>query len=98
MRPSHPETCPNCGKRTWNWYYLSARIWIECEHCGFKDTVSNTTVSGANSDSTTRKMPLSKACRRLARASPDNHEIARAVVALEGTAERRVTGALPGMV
>ena len=61
MRPSHPETCPNCGKRTWNWYYLSARIWIECEHCGFKDMVSNTPVSGANSDSTTRKMPLTKA-------------------------------------
>jgi len=40
---------------------LSTRIWIECEHCGFKDMVSNTPVSGANSDSMTRKMPLTKA-------------------------------------
>ena len=61
MRPSHPEVCPQCGQRTWNWSYLSVRIWIECEHCGFKDSVSNTPVSGANTDATTRKMPLSKA-------------------------------------
>jgi len=61
MRPLHPENCPRCGKPTWNWYYLSTRIWIECEHCGFKESVSNTPVSGANTDSTTRKVPISKA-------------------------------------
>jgi ribosomal protein L37AE/L43A len=61
MRPSHPEVCPRCGKPTWNWSYLSVRIWIECEHCGFKDSVSNTPVSGANTDSTTRKSSLTPA-------------------------------------
>src|SRR5438876_348973 len=46
MRPLHPENCPRCGKPTWNWYYLSKRIWIECEHCGLKESVSNTPVIG----------------------------------------------------
>ena len=55
MRPSHPEVCPNCGKLTWNWQYLSVRVWIECEHCGYKDSVINTPVHGANTDSTSRK-------------------------------------------
>jgi len=58
LRPPHPERCPRCGKPTWNWYYLSVRVWIECEHCGFKDSVSNTPVGGAGTDSTTRKMTL----------------------------------------
>ncbi len=41
-RPSHPETCPKCGKLTWNWKWLQMRQWIQCEHCGFEDKVSST--------------------------------------------------------
>ena len=41
-RPSHPETCPNCGKLTWRWKYLQSRQWFECEHCGFSGKASST--------------------------------------------------------
>jgi len=41
-RPNHPETCPNCGKLTWNWKYLQSRQWFECEHCGFSGKASST--------------------------------------------------------
>ncbi|HKZ63188.1 MAG TPA: hypothetical protein VJ400_01980 [Thermoplasmata archaeon] len=41
-KPTHPESCPQCGALTWNWKYLQNRIWIECEHCGFADVASST--------------------------------------------------------
>ncbi len=41
-KPSHPETCPNCGKLTWNWKWLAVRQWFECEHCGFSGKASST--------------------------------------------------------
>ena len=41
-RPSHPETCPRCGKLTWNWKYLQSRAWFECEHCGFSGKAAST--------------------------------------------------------
>jgi len=41
-KPPRPETCPKCGKLTWNWKWLQSRMWIECEHCGFADKVSST--------------------------------------------------------
>jgi len=60
MRPSHPEVCPRCSKLTWNWFHLSNRIWIECEHCGFRDSVSNTPVHGASTDSMSRKPAIAR--------------------------------------
>jgi ribosomal protein L37AE/L43A len=57
-KPAHPERCPECGKPTWNWYYLSTRIWVECEHCGFQGRTSNTPVGGAATDSESRRMPV----------------------------------------
>jgi len=41
-KPSHPETCPNCGKLTWRWKWLQMRQWYECEYCGFSGKASST--------------------------------------------------------
>jgi len=41
-RPSHPETCPQCGKLTWNWKWLQSRQWYECDQCGFSGKASST--------------------------------------------------------
>lgn len=57
MKPPHPERCPECGKPTWNWYHLSTRIWVECEHCGYQGRTSNTPVGGSSTDSESRKPP-----------------------------------------
>lgn len=57
MKAGHPEICPQCGKPTWNWYYLSTRVWMHCEHCGFLGRTSTTPVGGASTDSESRKMP-----------------------------------------
>lgn len=45
--PVRAERCPRCGKLTRRWYYLSVRIWIACEHCGFADRVPSTPVAGS---------------------------------------------------
>lgn len=44
--PAHPERCPKCGALTWNWFHLSARIQVSCEHCGFEGSVSNVPTAG----------------------------------------------------